>query len=930
MAGTVPDLSALTNLRSLSLGSNQLSGTVPDLSALTNLQSLSLSANQLSGTVPDLGALANLQSLSLHSNRLSGTIPGLSALTNLQYLYLGGNRLSGPIPDLSALTNLRELSLHRNRLSGPIPDLSALTNLKELYLHRNRLSGTIPDLGALTNLKVLSLYFNQLSGTIPDLGALTNLRVLDLAGNRLCLPESSASSGSNDVVAAHLNSLNLPSCASQTLTATPTPTPTATPTPTPQLQGQLPAATPTYTPTATAQTTAPDDRAVLVALYKATGGDNWKRNDNWLTGKPLSTWDGVTTDADGRVTGLLLGANRLNGSLPDLSALTSLRELWLDHNQLTGPIPDLSALANLRALVLVRSQLTGPIPDLSALTNLVTLWLQSNRLTGPIPDLSALTNLSTLYLQSNRLTGSIPDLGALTNLRALDLNGNRLTGPIPDLGALTNLRALDLNGNRLTGPVPDLSALTELRWLVLNGNQLTGSIPDLSALTELEGMKLSANQLDGSIPGLDALTNLRELHIGDNRLTGPVPDLYALTNLRELDLSGNRLTGPVPDLYALTSLRELRLSDNRLTGPVPDLDALTNLVTLYIEGNRLCLPEGSSLAGLDSAVAAHLKSLSLPACAETPPGRPQDLTASAGDKQIALTWGKVASAASYQLRTWDGVNRRWGRIGGALTDTSYTHAGVAAGRRHYYQVRAVDANGLTGAWSQRTYASLASQPLLPLPPPSLGLHLFYQKYVDAGGVAVVAPSEVTDQKLFQASQIITSTLSHRSDLLSTMAANRFRYVVYDGARGNTSQLPDWPFSKGRVGTAIRMRNPDGWMAVGPADHPDYCYVVIHEFAHLLDYAIRLQPGGQDFRPRLETAYRAALQAGLWTGKYASWNVQEYWAETVTFWFSPRRFALEIPEKVGATGWKLADYDPAAARLIEDVFGDAALPSFCAP
>ncbi|MXY83791.1 MAG: hypothetical protein F4Y91_17470, partial [Gemmatimonadetes bacterium] len=49
------------------------------------------------------------------------------------------------------------------------------------------------------------------------------------------------------------------------------------------------------------------DRAVLIALYEATGGDNWKNNTNWLIStSPLDQWYGVTTDDGGRVASLYL------------------------------------------------------------------------------------------------------------------------------------------------------------------------------------------------------------------------------------------------------------------------------------------------------------------------------------------------------------------------------------------------------------------------------------------------------------------------------------------------------------------------------------------------------------------------------------------------------------------------------------------------
>ena len=75
--------------------------------------------------------------------------------------------------------------------------------------------------------------------------------------------------------------------ATSTLTDASTPIPASTPTPTPS---------PTPTP--------PPDRAALIKLYEATGGANWKDNDNWLTGAPINDWYGVNADRNGRVTRL--------------------------------------------------------------------------------------------------------------------------------------------------------------------------------------------------------------------------------------------------------------------------------------------------------------------------------------------------------------------------------------------------------------------------------------------------------------------------------------------------------------------------------------------------------------------------------------------------------------------------------------------------
>ena len=55
------------------------------------------------------------------------------------------------------------------------------------------------------------------------------------------------------------------------------------------------------------------DREALIALYHATGGSNWIRNNNWLSDVPISERDAVTTDDNYRVTELSLDQNQLSG-----------------------------------------------------------------------------------------------------------------------------------------------------------------------------------------------------------------------------------------------------------------------------------------------------------------------------------------------------------------------------------------------------------------------------------------------------------------------------------------------------------------------------------------------------------------------------------------------------------------------------------------
>ena len=347
-----------------------------------------------------------------------------------------------------------------------------------------------------------------------------------------------------------------------------------------------------------------EERDALVALYNATGGPNWTKNANWVSGLPVSRWQGVTTDPSGRVVGLSLPDNGLAGKIPsELGSLANLTWLILRGNELSGEIPEeLGSLTKLQEFNLTRNQLTGMIPsELENLTSLSILALGRNQLTGVIPSrLGDLTNLTGLGLWGNELSGEIPEeLGSLTKLEILSLSSNKLTGMIPsELENLTSLSILALEGNQLTGEIPaQLGSLTKLEILSLNSNRLTGMIPsELENLTSLSILALVGNQLTGEIPAqLGDLANLTELSLWGNELSGEIPEeLGSLTKLEILSLSSNQLTGKIPgELGSLANLRYLDLSTNQLSGAIPaELGQLANLALLYLSGNQLtgCVP----------------------------------------------------------------------------------------------------------------------------------------------------------------------------------------------------------------------------------------------------------------------------------------------------------------------------------------------------
>ena len=275
------------------------------------------------------------------------------------------------------------------------------------------------------------------------------------------------------------------------------------------------------------------ERAALVALYEANGGDDWENREGWLSDDPLSAWYGVETNPDGQVVVLELPFNGLSGSLPpEIGNLAQLRELYLPFNGLSGSLPpEIGNLTELRELYLQYNHLSGSLPpEIGNLTELRELWLDSNSLSGSIPpELGNLSSLVQLRLNNNAFTGPIPaELGNLANVQRLYAHENALSGEIPaELGDLSNLTDLWLGETDLSGPFPvGLTRLANLGRLMLVGNPHTGTLPDeIGDMASLEILLLANSGLSGLLPaGMTRLQRLEELMLGGTGLCAPDDD----------------------------------------------------------------------------------------------------------------------------------------------------------------------------------------------------------------------------------------------------------------------------------------------------------------------------------------------------------------------------------------------------------------------
>lgn len=510
LTGPVPSELGDT-LEDLTLGFNQLSGPLPaELADHPALKRLDLRHNHLFGPIPpDLGKLAHLETLFLAHNGLSGSLPPeLGRLDKLARLKVNNNNLSGRLPtELSAASSLEQLAVTTNHFSGTIPiSYADLTNARMVDWRNNddlcapgvaallewnkrievshgpwchspdsialadvyhQAGGPgwhesqgwlgpgpldhwhgITEIDSLGRVVAIDLRQNGLLGTLSSaIGTMHALRVLRIDNNAMVggLPVSLA------------NLLNLLELSYQdTILCVPDD---------PELHRWLRRITVHNGAGVRCDTS--DDRFILTTLYATTGGGLWDRQDYWLTDDPLDHWWGVHVDGDGKVVGLELNRNGLNGEIPPiLGQLNGLRELSMWGNNLVGEIPsELGTLSSLQYLNLKHNALSGALP----------------------PELGELTNLTDLRLSGNNLTGTVPStLKSLSKLRRLMMHGNELTGQIPlHLLELAELEELDLSRNRLSGSVvPEMANLTKLKRLLLAGNvHLVGALPkDLTML----------------------------------------------------------------------------------------------------------------------------------------------------------------------------------------------------------------------------------------------------------------------------------------------------------------------------------------------------------------------------------------------------------------------------------------------------------------
>lgn len=240
-----------------------------------------------------------------------------------------------------------------------------------------------------------------------------------------------------------------------------------------------------------------------------------------------------------------------------------------------------------------------------------------------------------------------------------------------------------------------------------------------------------------------------------------------------------------------------------------------------------------------------------------------------------------------------------------------------------------------------------NEELISKPPSKLMLDSFYEKYVDAMGIPVIASSAVSDTALLVARDIIIHMLSDRPDIRRTLVRSGQKV----GIIGHAQQMSDIPEYKNLKKPAFgdrrltakeiagydkirKMTDQEYWnkRARGLGGVYTTCgeenllglpgtryfgeHILVHEFAHAIHRGIRaIDP---ELTDAINRAYADAVALGLWKGHYASTNSGEYFAEGTQFWFWSN-YEYKDGDNIIYSPMGLRTYDPKVYDLLSRVY-----------
>ena len=225
---------------------------------------------------------------------------------------------------------------------------------------------------------------------------------------------------------------------------------------------------------------------------------------------------------------------------------------------------------------------------------------------------------------------------------------------------------------------------------------------------------------------------------------------------------------------------------------------------------------------------------------------------------------------------------------------------------------------------------------------------WYKKYISDEGFPILASAAVRDEALIQCRYIVHTMLSKHPEARTQMIKLHWRVAIC-GYRQNITDIPEcammkvwWPDTDWDArGRGYGATEALPVMSIGEENIvkiPDFTEryatesIMVHEFAHNVDYALRKCWAG--FEKRLLECYNNAKKSGLWQGgvyDYAMTNSEEYFAEASQAWYNTCRMIVRNPDTgknfTLKTREQLKEHDPQMYALLSTVYTEDFLTGY---
>ena len=215
-----------------------------------------------------------------------------------------------------------------------------------------------------------------------------------------------------------------------------------------------------------------------------------------------------------------------------------------------------------------------------------------------------------------------------------------------------------------------------------------------------------------------------------------------------------------------------------------------------------------------------------------------------------------------------------------------------------------------------------------------GLDPFYEKYLDASGIPVLASAAVSDQAVKTACMIVVRMVSLRDDVRRAMIDQQMRVAIL-GVNERTTDMPEYrnlyQMFPGQEWDALRGVGATLMIPVSSVGEENLLCLqddifagerlLVQTFATAV--LLGVDAADSNFDSRLRASYDAAMNAGLWRNTYAAANEIEYYAEGVQSWFdaNPDVSPPDGTHNDINTRAELRAYDPTLAGLVAETMPD---------